>query len=214
MDMLNQKQKTIAIAIMIIVIGIIIWQYFNGSKNSNLNEEILNTIEYSEETTKESEQKEKIIVHITGAVKNNGIVKVDENARINDVIDAAGGLTDDADLTNVNLAYIIEDGQKIYIPYKGEEKLLEKTSNPKEIITDEAGDNVIENNQKEKTNKININKAGIDTLKTLPGIGEATALKILEYRENQGKYKSIEELKDVSGIGEAKFNTIKDLISV
>lgn len=74
----------------------------------------------------ETESEEKIVIHITGAVKNEGIVKVKEYARINDVIEAAGGTIEEADLQNVNLAYVVEDGQKIYIPFKTDMEIQEK----------------------------------------------------------------------------------------
>lgn len=78
----------------------------------------------TEDNTKENE--ETIVVHITGAVKNEGIVKVKETARINDVIETAGGITEEADLSEVNLAYVVEDGQKIYIPLKTDKEVQEK----------------------------------------------------------------------------------------
>lgn len=219
MDMLNQKQKIIIGAIIAIAIGIILFQYINSTKEVYTYEEN-SFIEAQVEENKKEE--EKIIIHVTGSVKKNGIVKVNENARINDVIEAAGGVTDDADLSDVNLAYMVEDGQKIYIPSKKDkidaQSNTQNTNDLKEkeleIISNGAGENVTEGS-KEGSGKItNINKASLEGLKSLPGIGESTALKILEYRETHGKFKTIEDLKNVSGIGEAKFNTIKLLICV
>ena len=146
----------------------------------------------------------------------NGIVEVKENARINDVIEVAGGLTSNADLTNVNLAYIVEDGQKIYIPCK-EDNLIDDNNNfeeQKEIISEGAGENIKESGKTISGSLTNINKADLDGLKSLPGIGEAIAIKILEYREVHGKFKVKDELKEVSGIGEAKYNAIKEYICV
>lgn len=214
MDMLSQKQKIIAVVFIIIAIGVMIFQYINSTKEA-YSYESLNVFDEQAEDKKIAETKEeKIIVHVTGAVKKNGIVEVKENARINDVIEAAGGVTKDADLTNVNLAYIVEDGQKIYIPSK-QDMIESKEINEnkqKEIISEGAGDKVT--GKIGGVSKTNINKANLEGLKVLPGVGESTALKILEYRETHGKFKSIEDIKNVSGIGDGKFNSIKDLICI
>lgn len=214
--MLNQKQKIILIGIAVLAIGVMIFQYINSTKEVYSYDEQLNIVETEEKMETKREDEEKIIVHITGAVKKNGIVEVKENARINDVIEVAGGITEDADLTDVNLAYQVEDGQKIYIPSKNDKNLTEEINeeNKKEIVYEGAGERVTEDSKTLSGSKTNINKASLEGLKLLPGVGESTALKILEYRETNGKFKSIEDLKNVSGIGEAKFNSIKDLICV
>ena len=112
MNMLNQKQKIIVVIAIIIAIGIIAYYYINSTKDVySYQGEALK----SEETQEENEE-EKIIVHITGAVQKEGIVEVKENARINDVINNAGGLTEDADIESINLAYVVEDGQKYTYP--------------------------------------------------------------------------------------------------
>ena len=150
-------------------------------------------------------------MHITGAVVNNGIVEVKESARINDVIEAAGGVTDDADLSNVNLAYAVKDGQKIYIPSKNDKEDIEDLK----IISDEAGTDIInEGDEVQSSGKVNINTATKEELQTLSGIGESTASKIITYREENGKFKKIEDIKNVPGIGDAKFENIKDKITV
>ncbi len=183
MNMLNSKQKVIAVIAIIAVILIIGYYYINATKSiyGYTNEEELIEEESEEEEPKENkETEEKIIVHITGAVQKEGIVKVKENARINDVIEEAGGLKEDANIKNVNLAYIVEDGQKIYIPYKTEENI------EGELITDTAGKNVLET-EEEQTGKVNINKASEAELQNLPGIGASTASKIVTYRKENRK---------------------------
>lgn len=212
MEMLNQKQKLIVIVLIVIAVGVMLFYYIKSTREVYSYDEPSDNIQTAEEMETKKEE-EKIIVHITGAVKTNGIVEVKKNARMNDVIEAAGGITSDADLTNVNLAYIVEDGQKIYIPSE-DDKIEENVEEVKEIIQEGPGDEVIEEYTKASGNLININKANLENLKTLPGIGEATALKILEYRETHGSFKSIEDIKNVSGVGDAKFNTIKDYICV
>ena len=216
--MLNQKQKIILIIGIIIAAIIIGYYYINSTKEVYNNyTELGNIVE--EENIEENETKtneiieEEIIVHLAGAVEKNGIVKLKPNARIVDAIEAAGGLADGADLTEVNLAYTVQDGQKIYIP-SVEEKNTKEIIN--KIIT-EGGGNVIvgsiEENSK-STGKININKATATELMNIPGVGEVTAAKIIEYRETQGTFKTIEDIKNVSGIGDAKFNAMKEYITV
>ena len=158
------------------------------------------------------EKNENIIVHVSGAVNKEGIVELKNNSRIIDAIDKAGGLKDEADITNINLAYIIEDGMKIHIPSKEEkESTIIVESN---IDSGTVGQsNEIKSNNNKKL-KININTATKTDLETLPGIGESTALKIIEYRKEKGKFKLIEDIKQVNGIGENKFNKIKELITV
>ena len=219
MEMLNQKQKMIAVIGIAVVVIIVGYYYINSTKGVYEHKEVQNFIENDEETNEEenAEEIKTILVHVTGAVEKSGVVKVKENARINDAIEAAGGVTDDADLSDVNLAYIIEDGQKIYIPSKNDKKVesIEEKSGII-IITESSGNNVIkEDTENEvKNQKVNINKADIDELMSLQGIGEATACKIIEYRALNGKFKSIEELKNVSGVGDAKYNAVKDYITV
>ncbi len=207
--MLSQKQKIIAIIGIVIIVIIIIYYYIVSTRNMYEYEQN-EIVETTEEDT-ETEEKAKIIVHITGAVKNNGIVEVEEDSRINDVIEAAGGITEEADISQVNLAYIIKDGQKIYIPSKNDQENIEDL----EIISENAGIKIIEAENTTQSNGIvNINTATKEELQKLPGIGESTANKIITYRNENGKFKSIEDIKNISGIGDAKFETIKNYIKV
>ena len=208
MDILNKKQKIIIIVIttfMLLFIGFYIVKKANNSEYIELeteeeNEEIENTI-----LNKEIIEQE-IIIHITGAVKNQGIVQVKEGARISDIIDAAGGITNEADLSKINLAYEVEDGQKIYVPKINDETNVES-------VTQEAGENVLEDNNG-KSSKVNINTASQTELETLNGVGPSTALKIINYREENGNFKKIEDIKNVPGIGDAKFESLKGNICV
>ena len=122
LDNLDSKQKKIVIIVgIIIIIGILYFIYNEVDKKST--DQIDNNMLSIENNTKENEEsKELVIVHITGAVRTPGIVKLPEGARIEDAIDKAGGLTEDADISDVNLAYVLEDGIKIKIPTISEEK--------------------------------------------------------------------------------------------
>ena len=211
MESLTQKQK-IVLAIAGIFVVVLFAIYMNTKSNSNTytiaNE---NDIEEKEEMQEVSKSEEKIYIHITGAVIKEGVVEINNNARIKDAIEMAGGLREDADISNVNLAYILKDGQKIYIPNKSEimqAEMIVTEENGEEVLIDDGGD------LEEINGKININTAGIEQLEKLSGIGEGTAIKIIEYRKDNGKFKSIEDLKNVSGIGDAKFNSIKNNICV
>lgn len=154
----------------------------------------------------------KIVIHITGKVKKTGILVLPEGARIADAIDAAGGHKESADLDEVNLAYVLQDGQKVYIPSKEDKVKLES----KAYITSESGNNVIVQNVNEKggNGKVNINTATQSELENLPGVGEAIASRIIEYREQNGKFNKIEDLQNVKGIGDAKFNNMKEYVIV
>ena len=164
--------------------------------------------------SKNNDGKNKIVVHITGAVVNQGIVEIKENARIIDAIEAAGGVRDDADLSKINLAYVIEDGIKIYVPSindkEDEDEYVVKNSG-KEIIT---GNSSGKNESTSEKIMVNINTATAVDFQKLPGVGESIANRIIAYRNENGKFKNIEDLKNVSGIGESKFSNIRAYVYV
>lgn len=219
--MINISQKQLIIAIGIGGVILLIVGYLIYSNISDKSYEQINVI--SEEQTQDTEENvesdtEEIVVHIAGQIKSPGIVKIKEGARIADIIEKAGGLTEDANIEDINLAYIVEDGQKITIPSKKENKQIESitTENGEGIITDTSQTtSSIENKTDKVTNsKININKASVEELQTLSGIGEVVATKIIEYRKENGDFKQIEDIKNVPGIGDAKFEQIKENIKV
>lgn len=193
---INKKQKII---IVITLIVIAITYYIYSKKNNvedNLNQELTIQENTQEHTVKAEEEKQKIIVHISGAVKNEGIVELEIDSRIADAIEKAGGLKEEADMKNINLAYKLEDGEKIYIPAIGENNEVDQ------IMNNQMYENTEENTAKNQTNskqeKININTATEEELDTLPGIGPSIASKIISYREENGKFNSIEDIKEVS----------------
>ena len=210
MNHFNKKQKIIAI-ILITIIGIGIYCYTDAIENTN-EEEIENVLEVAQtNTTKETEEKN-IFVHIAGCVQKEGMLELSSNSRIADAIEKAGGLTQEADLSDINLAYLLEDGMKIYIPNQNErQENNEKTENTAK--TENTPSMQIQDTST-KQDVININTATQEELDTLPGIGPATATKIIEYRKEKGKFKQKEEIKEVSGIGEAKYEKIKEYISI
>lgn len=202
----NKKFLYIIVGVIIVIIA-----YYIFTKEDSYIEKDLN-VNINNENEKQNEIKNKIKVYITGAVKNQGVYEVEEQSRIADVIKIAGGITESASIEDINLAYIVEDGIKICIPNKGENITNDNTET---YITKE--NNSLENQEKSsnpKSNKININTATQTELEKLPGIGPATALKIIEYRKENGKFKEIGDIKDVKGIGDNKFLKIKEYIKV
>ena len=180
----------------------LVYHYVTNSSSEYIEENIYI------ETNNQPEEKNKIFLHITGEVNAPGIIEIDEGARLADVIEAAGGFTENADINKINLAYIVKDGQKINIPNVN---YVDTNS----YITENMGENIIiEDITSSSTNLVNINTATQTELETLTGIGPSTALKIIKYREENGKFKTIEEIKNVAGIGNSKFEAIKDEICV
>ncbi len=135
-----------------------------------------------------------IKVHMCGAVNAPGVVEVPEGSRVLDGVNAAGGFAPEAAVDHLNLAEYINDGERIYVPYSGEEEAG-------------AGDPMSEG-------KVNLNTATKEELMTLPGIGEARAEAILAFRKRKGRFSSIEEIMEISGIAESAFEKMKDLITV
>mgnify|MGYP003298593930 CR=1 FL=1 len=144
----------------------------------------------------ENPDESKIFVHVCGEVKIPGVYELEAGNRIFEAIEAAGGMTKAAAGDSVNQAEILIDGQQLYVPSKEEiQKQNDKTS-----VTDKG--------------KVNINKASKDELMTLAGIGEAKANAIIRYREENGAFKSIEEIMEIEGIKEGIFRKIEDQITV
>ena len=216
----NKKQKIIlGIIISIIIISFLYYIYTKDDQISISTEETIEENIVEEETEEENIVEENIIVHVSGAVNKEGIVELAPNSRISDAIDQAEGLKENADTKEINLAFKLEDGMKIYIPTIGENNNIENEESSNYITSSggivQAQEENIEINSDQKTSqKININTATQTELETLPGIGPSTSTKIINYREENGKFQTIEEIKEVSGIGDAKYENIKDLISV
>src|SRR5689334_14724262 len=151
-----------------------------------------------------------ISVHVIGAVPRPGLYEFPENSRVQDAIDAAGGLLAEADENALNLAALLEDGQQLDVPYKA-------GSAPSSSDTGSAdlpSSSETESSNGLETELVNINTATLEELDTLPGIGPTTAQKIIDYRTENGPFSVIEDIMNVSGIGPATFEDIQDLITV
>ncbi len=139
-----------------------------------------------------------ITVYVTGAVQQpEQTYSVPAGSRAQDAIDAAGGVTDGADLTRVNLAQILQDGDQIHVP---------------EVIAEEASEEVVLPTPSGGMRKVNVNIATLEELMELPGVGEAMAGRILEYRATNGDFTSLADLDEVSGIGPAMLENLEDLV--
>ncbi len=169
---------------------------FSQLEESDTNTEI--------DTVKDS-QPEVIYVDIDGAVNNPGVFMVPSGTRLFTLIDVAGGLKEDADTRNINRADEVKDRQKIYIPEINEIYIPEPDVSENYESSSEAGSL--------NDSKININTASQSQLETLPGIGEVLAQRIIAYR-NEKMFSTIEEVMNVSGIANAKYDALKDLITV
>ncbi|MCL2253145.1 MAG: helix-hairpin-helix domain-containing protein [Lachnospiraceae bacterium] len=146
------------------------------------------------------------LIHICGAVMEPGVYEVPSDSRIFEVLNLAGGFTDDAATDAVNLAMKVIDGSKIWIPTLAEadEQRQERSWGSEETDTTVS----------ETTRLVNINTAGLDVLMTLPGIGKAKAESIIEYREEKGKFTKVEDIMKITGIKDGVFNKIKDMICI
>lgn len=201
---LSKNEKIIICIILLIIISVIgYYIYVNINNNESYIEEDDSYIEENhndvDNETSVNKSEETIIIHIAGCVENEGVYEIKKDSRISDAIDIAGGLTSDANIKSINLAQKLNDGQKIYIP------------NINEDIEEYTGDDT---NLFEYNELININTATQTQLETLPGIGPSTADKIIQYRKENGNFKNIEDIKNVSGIGDSKYENIKDKICV
>ena len=207
MDLFKNK-KIIYIVVSICVILICVVSYLIFENNSHKDEQVNVQIEEyeKEEKSMESEDKdcENIIVHIAGEVNNPGIVELREGSRIKDVIEAAGGVTSDADMNRVNLAYEVKDEQKIIIPNKNSQGDIEVIDENQDFIEEGDKSNIL----------VNINTATQSELESLTGIGPSMASKIISYRNQNGKFKSKEDIKNVPGIGNSKYENIKEEITI
>ena len=184
----------IAILSIVIIILLIILFYPKESTTSNMD------CTYIEDTKKafDEEPEEKVTIDIKGEVVNPGVYKVDASSIVNEAINLAGGLNKSADTSEINLSQKVVNEMVINIPSKSNSKI----SSSKNSTSNKA------------TSKISLNKASLTELMTLTGIGNSKAKSIIEYRQNNGAFNTIDEIKKVKGIGESLYAKIKDHITI
>ena len=157
--------------------------------------------EVKKEEKEESPEQDQITVDVKGAVKSPGIYDLPVGSRVHDAVQKAGGLTEQADSKSLNLAQKVSDEALVYVPSKGEE-----------AASQQAASGTTPSSSKEK--KINLNKASLEELKQVKGLGGKRAQDIIDHREANGKFKSVDELKKVSGIGAKTIEKLKDYVTV
>ncbi|MFB6469390.1 helix-hairpin-helix domain-containing protein [Cytobacillus sp. Hz8] len=157
----------------------------------------------TKQTVQKQTEKMEIIVDVKGAVNKPGVYEAKDGERVKDIINKAGGLKGKADEKNINFAERVKDEMVVYIPEVGEV--------PKDMAM-ANGANEMQNGEENK--KVNLNSADETELQTLPGIGPSKAAAIIEYRETNGSFKAIEDLKSISGIGDKTFEKLQESISV
>ena len=157
--------------------------------------------EVKKEEKEESAEQDLITVDVKGAVKSPGIYDLPVGSRVHDAVQKAGGLTEEADSKSLNLAQKVSDEALVYVPTKGEE-----------AASQQAASGTTPSTSKEK--KVNLNRASLEELKQVKGLGGKRAQDIIDHREANGKFKSVDELKKVSGIGAKTIEKLKDYVTV
>ena len=211
MEAIIEKIKEYKIIVICTGLGLLVGGFFllkpathTPVKETNLQAEVTAV---SKDSSTEKEVKEEpleqdlITVDVKGAVKSPGIYDLPIGSRVNDAVQKAGGLTEQADSKSLNLAQKVSDEALVYVPTKGEES-----------ASQQAGSGTASSTSKEK--KINLNKASLEELKQVKGLGGKRAQDIIDHRESNGKFKSVDELKKVSGIGAKTIEKLKDYVTV
>lgn len=206
---LKRKMTMITVAVAFVAGGI--YFFSQQGEDSAETEDIFSVTakeaEMEQSVNESSAEPEIIKVDVKGAVKSPGIFTAQAGDRVIDLISAAGSFTEKADTDKVNFAQIIEDQMVIYVPEIGEED----KGNLENIQVGTSGDAVTKGTS---GGLVNLNTATQEDLQTLTGIGPSKANAILEYRETIGKFKEVDELKQVTGIGDKTFERLRDSISV
>ena len=215
MEAIIEKIKEYKIIVICAGLGLVLGGFFllkptsqTSVKETNLQTEVTTVAkdsssekEVKKEEKKEFPEQDLITVDVKGAVKSPGIYDLPVGSRVHDAVQKAGGLTDEADSKSLNLAQKVSDEALVYVPTKGEEAAGQQAASGTTPLT-----------SKEK--KVNLNKASLEELKQVKGLGGKRAQDIIDHREANGKFKSVDELKKVSGIGAKTIEKLKDYVTV
>ena len=215
MEAIIEKIKEYKIIVICAVLGLALGGFFllkptsqTPVKEKNLQAEVAAVLkdsssdkEVNKEEKEESPEQDLITVDVKGAVKSPGIYDLPVGSRVHDAVQKAGGLTEEADSKSLNLAQKISDEALVYVPTKGEE-----------AASQQAASGTTPSTSKEK--KVNLNRASLEELKQVKGLGGKRAQDIIDHREANGKFKSVDELKKVSGIGAKTIEKLKDHVTV
>lgn len=215
MEAIIEKIKEYKIIVICAVLGLALGGFFllkptsqTPVKEKNLQAEVAavskdssSDKEVNKEEKEESPEQDLITVDVKGAVKSPGIYDLPVGSRVHDAVQKAGGLTEEADSKSLNLAQKVSDEDLVYVPSKGEEAASQQTAS-----------GTTPSSSKEK--KVNLNRASLEELKQVKGLGGKRAQDIIDHREANGKFKSVDELKKVSGIGAKTIEKLKDYVTV
>ena len=211
MEAIIEKIKEYKIIVMCTGLGLLVGGFFllkpapqTPVKETNLQAEVAavsKDLLTEKEVKEEPLEQDLITVDVKGAVKSPGIYDLPVGSRVNDAVQKAGGLTEQADSKSLNLAQKVSDEALVYVPTKGEE-----------VASQQAGSGAPSSTSKDK--KVNLNKASLEELKQVKGLGGKRAQDIIDHREANGKFKSVDELKKVSGIGAKTIEKLKDYVTV
>ena len=212
MEELIEKIKEYKIIVICVSLGLVLGGFFlltpvaqTPAKETKVQTEVTTVPKDSTDEKEDGNQKEEVVeqdlitVDVKGAVKTPGIYDLPVGSRINDAVQKAGGLTDNADNKSINLAQRISDEALVYVPTKEEATSQEMPSSAS-------------NNKENK--KVNLNKASLEELKQVKGLGAKRAQDIIDHRESNGKFKSVDDLKKVSGIGAKTIEKLKEYVTV
>lgn len=220
-----RKQIIIGISILLLIIIIIVFSVLSYQKEPEETEPlIIEEKKQKKDTKKLKEEKEEVVkVDIKGAINLPGIYSLTSSSRVIDVIEKAGGLTENADTSVINLSKKLTDEMVIIIYTKAEVRNFEETKEREATVQEKCNqkdqnalknDACITTTPNKVSGKVSINTGTVEELMTLTGIGEAKAKDIITYREKNGPFKKIEDIKNVTGIGENIFAQIKENITL
>ncbi|GAB6637966.1 helix-hairpin-helix domain-containing protein [Streptococcus uberis] len=210
----KEKKLGILLAIVSLVLIICLTFFFKIKEDDkkvtlpsqmNLTENLSTNAQNDREEEKTNPEMETIMVDIKGAVVKEGVYQLQRNSRVTDAIQIAGGLRDDADPNAINLAQKLSDEAILYVARKGENKSIIDSQGQQSSSIEQGG---------QRDQKVNINKATIEDLRKIPGIGEKRAQEILDARDSKGGFKSIDDLLTISGIGQKTLEKIKNDIII
>ena len=212
MEELIEKIKEYKIIVICVSLGLVLGGFFllkpvaqTPAKETKVQTEVTTVSKDSTDVKEDGNQKEEVVeqdlitVDVKGAVKTPGIYDLPVGSRVNDAVQKAGGLTDNADSKSLNLAQKISDEALVYVPTK------------EEVANQESYSNATGNKE---SKKVNLNKASLEELKQVKGLGAKRAQDIIDHRESNGKFKSVDELKKVSGIGAKTIEKLKEYVTV
>ena len=206
-----QLRKTAVICL----IGLVLFAGFSLFQSAGDEVEVESSVKSSSEAGDSDIRmsSDMIYVDVGGAVNSPMLAELPDGSRVDDAIKAAGGLKQEADMTSINRAEFLEDGQKVFIPSFP----VDENGNVIENTVDGSADGnaaAAVSGAADASGKININTADSTSLQTLNGVGPATAQKIIDYRQSNGRFSSVEDIKNVSGIGDKTFEKLKDSITI